>query len=376
MFFGDSVAFAGSASSTGFVQLLDSAFPDAADVRVEGAGHLNFSLTSFVDEQLDHLFLHLTPSVAVFMVSDDELNQILIAWLQQDQRARHDVATCGTCDELGAVAKAMLAPLQLQLRKLLARVIEIAPHCRIALTTTLLGVYDPPAGGPADRDWHTEGYMREQYLRESYGAMLEQLSFDFSPPPELLDPAMEHYHGGYQNSRFPIEVWEVGHVIGRVREVIYMADAEALIQPSLRAHGAGGFSHHLDDVSHAALALAATLYLTVPAPPEPPPLGGFALIEARKSISQYVEPLLENIGISISQLASWQHDSQKAIATHMQSRSASVQQLRARDHAARLEEERIYMHPVLPEASLPGKIKVNKRQQKVAKRRRTKRDEL
>jgi len=371
VFFGDSIAFAGSASERGFVKRLDSAFPDET-IRIEGAGQLNFKITDFV-QQLDHLFLHLVPATAIFMVCDDELTRMLATWLQKDQRARNDIAECGTCEGFENDARVLLAPLRVQLQTLLARVTEIAPNCRVVMTTPLFGIFDTPAGRPLDADWHTEGYMREQYLRDSFVGMLEQLSFDFSPPPALLDPSMEHYHGAYQYSRFPVEIWDMGHVIGRVREIIYKANADSLVQPSLLAHGAGGLSR-LDDISHAAMAYAVTLYMSVDSAEQR--LESSFLQDARNNISRTVQPLLASTDVSTLQLASWLHDSQKAIDTHLLSRSAHVQQLRARDHAARLEEERMYMTPTSPDSPTSGKNKANARGRTAKRPRRTKRDEL
>ena len=372
VFFGGSIAFAGSASEKGFVKLLDTAFPDEA-IRIEGAGRLNFNFSNFVEDQVAHLFFHLTPDTAIFMVSDDELTRILASWLLKDQRARHDVAVCGTCDEFESVAKAMLAPLQLQLQKLLARVTEIAPSCRVVITTTLFGIYDTPVGQPRDTEWHTEGYIREQYLREIFVGMLEQLSFDFSLPSALLNPSFEHYHGAYQYNRFRVEIWDLGHVIGRVREMIYKADATMLVQPSLVAHGVDGLSH-LDDISHAAMAYAIALYMSADTVQQR--LESTILQDARTSLLWMVQPLLARADVSTSQLASWLQDSQKAIAAHMQSRSVHVQQLRARDHAARLEEELMYTTPILSESTAPGKIKANVRERAGKPSRRTKRNEL
>ena len=76
VFFGDSMIVSGQSAEHGFIKVLKEEAERYHNISIEGAGQLGFQIEKFGTEQIDHYMFHYDPTVAVLMVTDDEIDRI------------------------------------------------------------------------------------------------------------------------------------------------------------------------------------------------------------------------------------------------------------------------------------------------------------
>lgn len=363
VFLGDSIAFSGCANTDGFVNILTKALSSCVEMTLSCAARLDFSFATYLEGEIHNIFEHYKPSLAVLFVTDDEVGKVLQEWLQNDQRLRNEFVTCGDCLEYEENAKFMLNPLYRQLQHLISLIIQIDPKCRIILSTSIPGIYDTPVRLDLESAAYSEGYMRDIYIRNHLRVLMEQLSFDFSPSQLADNQTLSHYHGGvHQYSAFHIDVFDLGYALGRAREFIYKYESSTRLQPSVLAHGANGFSVRLDKASHAVIAYLFALFVKFDAETKSPSSNcsyGEFFLHVRKALDSALSHV--DVGLNARQIESWRQDSAKSFLQRNHSRATNLQELRLRDYESRLQEERMYMEPVIPIAfKTPGKRSKNK----------------
>ena len=105
MFFGDSIRFSGSLNDIGFISMIKSLYVHTS---IENTGRQLFNLENFVKTDLYNILNYYKPTVAIFMITDDEMRRMLNTWLQADDRSRHTLVNCGDCEEYEETAKQFL----------------------------------------------------------------------------------------------------------------------------------------------------------------------------------------------------------------------------------------------------------------------------
>jgi hypothetical protein len=76
VFFGDSTIVSGQTADHGFIKILKEEANLYHNISIEGAGQLGFDIDKFGKEQIDHYMFHYDPTIAVLMVTDDEIDRI------------------------------------------------------------------------------------------------------------------------------------------------------------------------------------------------------------------------------------------------------------------------------------------------------------
>lgn len=369
VFFGDSISFAGSVSETGFINRIRDALgvhSDTMKINMHGAGQLEFDANVFVVNQLPSLLKNYAPSVAILMISDDELDRILLTWLVEDDKKHSQTVECGYCEHYEDIAVSKLKPLVTSFTLAIAQILELAPECRIVLTTPVLGAHDSVVGHSFDDGWGSEGARRKDVLRERFVAMIKQLSFDFSPPPIHEDQDMSHYHGGYQYSQNHLEVIDVGHILTRFKENVQYISG---VGNTIESHTRNGMSHKLDDLGHAIIASTIGSHMRFE-----DDINDALRLKVIEKLRYTLRTLLVGTDVSVDQITLWQHDSQSSMLKQLQERLDEVKQLQIAHHAQRKKEEKMYSEPIQLKDN-PERVK-NAASRNSKRQRRRQRNEL
>ena len=169
VFFGDSTIVSGQTADHGFIKILKEEANLYHNISIEGAGQLGFDIDKFGKEQIDHYMFHYDPTIAVLMVTDDEIDRIEKSQVNLEKGTESDY------DSLKILGK--------QVERILSHIAHIKPQCKLVICTPMIPTFDNIESSPgmaASRQKMTIDGSRVEDLHETFSAIMKRMAHDYA----------------------------------------------------------------------------------------------------------------------------------------------------------------------------------------------------